>query len=80
MNGQLWQVETGINMIGGEDGWIATQVVKTISSDGRLRRWQFELRKNRRPPCLGCWRIESIASSDRQGNFESQDRGNGWED
>jgi len=72
MNGQSWEMETDVNMVGGEDGWIATQVMKTISSDGRLRRWQWELRKNRRPPCLGCWMVESIGSSDRRGKFEPE--------
>jgi len=80
MNGQSWNLETEINRVGGENGWIATQVMKTVSSDGRLRRWQWEMRKNRRPPCLGCWKIENIASSDRNGDFEARDRGNGWSD
>jgi hypothetical protein len=53
--------------------WIATQVIKTISSDGRMRRWQWELRRNRRPPNLNCWYVESIGSSDRKGNFEAHD-------
>ena len=78
--GQSWELETEINRVGGEDGWIATQVMKTISSDGRLRRWQWELRKNKRPPCLGCWKVESIGSSDRNGDFEATDRGDGWSD
>ena len=52
--------------------WIATQVIKTISSDGRMRRWQWELRRNRRPPNLNCWFVESIGSSDRKGNFEAE--------
>jgi hypothetical protein len=81
MNSQSWDLETEINRVGGEDGWIATQVMKTISSDGRLRRWQWrELRKNKRPPCLGCWKVENIASSDRNGDFEATDRGTGWSD
>jgi len=80
MYGQSWDVESGINRVGGEDGWIATQVMKTISSDGRLRRWQWEIRKNKRPPCLGCWKVESIGSSDRNGDFEARDRGDGWSD
>ena len=30
-------------------------------SDEGMRRWQWELlRKNKRPPCLGCWKIESM--------------------
>eukprot|EP00548_Thalassiothrix_antarctica_P008664 CAMPEP_0194154808 /NCGR_PEP_ID=MMETSP0152-20130528/62000_1 /TAXON_ID=1049557 /ORGANISM="Thalassiothrix antarctica, Strain L6-D1" /LENGTH=205 /DNA_ID=CAMNT_0038861165 /DNA_START=247 /DNA_END=861 /DNA_ORIENTATION=+ len=78
MNGQSWDMETNINRVGGKDGWIATQIMKTISSDGRLRRWQWELRKNKRPPCLGCWKVENIASSDRNGDFEATDRGTGW--
>ena len=80
MNGQSWNMESDINRVGGEDGWIATQVMKTISSDGRTRRWQWELRKNRRPPCLGCWKVENIASSDREGNLQTEGRGTGWED
>ncbi|KAL7467992.1 hypothetical protein ACHAXS_008213 [Conticribra weissflogii] len=80
MNGQSWDLETNLRRVGGTDGWIATQIMKTISSDGRLRRWQWELRKNRRPPCLGCWNVESIRSSDRHGHFESMDRGDGWSD
>ena len=31
------------------------QVMKTVSSDGRLRRWQWEMRKRRRPPMLNTW-------------------------
>jgi len=54
------------------NGWIVTQVMKTVCSDGRIRRWQWELRKNRRPPDLNCWFVESIASSDRKGNFEAE--------
>lgn len=69
--GQQWSMETELNRVGGEDGWIATQVMKTISSDGRLRRWQWELRKHRRPPLLGCWYVESIGSSGRKGDFEA---------
>ena len=80
MFGKSWEIETELNRVGGEDGWIATQVMKSISSDGRLRRWQWELRKNKRPPCLGCWRVETIASSDRNGDFEATDRGTGWSD
>ena len=78
MYGQSWDLETELNRVGGENGWIATQVMKTVSSDGSLRRWQWELRKNKRPPCLGCWKIESIGSSDRNGDFEARDRGGGW--
>ena len=70
--GQSWEIETDINRVGGEEGWIATQVLKTVASDGRVRRWQWELRKNKRPPCLGCWKVETVASSDRKGNFEPE--------
>ena len=80
MNGKSWALETPINRVGGEDGWIATQVMKTICSDGRLRRWQWEVRKNKRPPCLECWKVEQIGSSDRNGDFEARDRGDGWAD
>jgi hypothetical protein len=72
MYGKSWAVETPLNQVGGENGWIATQVIRTISSDGRLRRWQWELRKHRRPPNLGCWYVESIGSSDRKGQFEPE--------
>ena len=70
--GREWEMETELNRIGAGagDSWIATQVMKTISSDGRMRRWQWEIRKNRRPPNLDCWFVESIASSDRKGEFE----------
>jgi len=80
MNGQSWNLESELNRVGGNDGWIATHVMKTISSDGRLRRWQWELRKKRRPPCLGGWFVELIGSSDRNGDFEASDRGDGWSD
>lgn len=73
MYGEDWSMETELNRVGGDDGWIATQVMKTVSSDGRVRRWQWELRKNRRPPNLGCWFVESIGSSNRKGNFEADD-------
>lgn len=69
MNGLSWEMETDINVLG-TDGWIATQVMKTKTYDGRVRRWQWELHRNRRPPCLGCWMVDSIGSSDRKGNFE----------
>jgi hypothetical protein len=74
MYGKEWSIETPLNFIGGdpERSWIATQVVKTICSDGRVRRWQWELRENCRPPCLGCWMVETMASSDRKGNFEPE--------
>jgi hypothetical protein len=72
MSGKEWRVEQPLNTVGGEDGWIATQVVKTVCSDGRIRRWQWELRKHRRPPNMGAWYVESIGSSDRKGNFEPE--------
>lgn len=71
-HGQTWEMETELNRVGGESGWIATQVMKTISSDGRLRRWQWELRKQRRPPNVNCWYVESVGSSDRKGEFEAE--------
>lgn len=72
MKGQGWAMETELNRVGGEDGWIATQVMRTVCSDGRVRRWQFELRKNRRPPNMNAWYVESIGSSDRNGHFEGR--------
>ena len=71
--GQSYSMETELNRVGGgdsESSWIATQVMKTISSDGRMRRWQWEIRKNRRPPNLDCWYVESVGASDRKGEFE----------
>ena len=72
MNGQSWELEGDMNYVGGlsDDCWIATQLMQTVSSDGRMRRWQWELRKQRRPPNLGAWIVESIGSSDRKGNFQ----------
>ena len=72
MKGKDWVMDTPLNRVGGEDGWIATQVMSTTCSDGRIRRWQFELRKNRRPPNLNAWLVESIGSSDRNGHFEEK--------
>lgn len=72
MFGRTWELEGNINMVGGDESscWIATQVMKTVSCDGRMRRWQWELRKHRRPPLMGAWYVESIGSSDRLGNFD----------
>eukprot|EP00966_Prymnesium_polylepis_P328179 7383983-Prymnesium_polylepis.2 len=72
MRGQGWELEGSINFVNGDSDacWIATQLMKMVSSDGRMRRWQWELRKHRRPPLLGAWYVESIGSSDRLGNFE----------
>jgi hypothetical protein len=72
MAGQSWKMLTDLSRVGGDSGWIATQVMETVSSDGRLRRWQWELRKNRRPPNRNCWYVESIGSSDRKGKFEAE--------
>lgn len=71
INGREWEMEGELRMVGGgADPWIATQVMRTTSSDGRMRRWQWELRKHRRPPNLGAWYVESVGSSDRLGNFD----------
>ena len=71
MNGQGWEMENEMHLVGHpETAWIATQIMRSVSSDGRTRRWQWELRKHRRPPNLGAWFVESIGSSDRKGNFE----------
>lgn len=70
--GKSWEMETEINRVGGEEGWIATQVMKTVSSDGRLRRWQWVFMKKTRPPNMGAWYVDSIGSSDRKGNFEAE--------
>ena len=70
LHGQSWELEGGLNRVCGDDGWIATQLMRTVSSDGRRRRWQFELRKQRRPPDLGAWFVESIGSSNKDGVFD----------
>ena len=71
MHGRSWSMEGSLNLIGDpERAWIATQIMQTISSDGRMRRWQWELRKHRRPPMMGAWFVESIGSSDAKGNFD----------
>ena len=74
MHGRKWEMEGTLNMVGGpsDSCWIATQVMQTVSSDGRFRRWQWELRRHRRPPNLGAWYVESIGCSDRRGNFDIQ--------
>lgn len=72
LQGGDWHMEGELNLVGGdpEAAWIATQIMQSTSSDGRMRRWQWELRKHRRPPNLGAWYVESIGSSDRKGNFD----------
>lgn len=72
LNGRQWTLEGPLNRVGGADGWIATQVMRTVSADGRARRWQWELRRQRRPPGMGTWYVESIGSSDREGNFDPE--------
>lgn len=70
-HGQQWTLEGGPRLCGPPaTSWIATQMMRTISSDGRMRRWQWEMRKRRQPPNRDCWFVESIGSSDREGNFE----------
>jgi hypothetical protein len=51
MHGKAYVMEGEMNFVGGlsSDPWIATQIMRSISSDGRMRRWQWELRKHRRP-------------------------------
>lgn len=58
MKGREWSMEIPINRV----GW-----------DGRVRRWQWELRKHRRPPNIAAWYLESIGSYDCKGNFEADD-------
>lgn len=47
LNGRSWELEGEMRLTGGDDPWIATQVMRTVSSDGRMRRWQWELRRHR---------------------------------
>ena len=58
-----------LKRVGGENGWIASHIMTAVSEDGRTRRYQWMLMKNRRPPQLGCWLIEAIGASDQNGNF-----------
>jgi hypothetical protein len=58
LQGRAWTMETPLNRVGGEHGWITTQVMRTVSSDGRVRRWQWELRQNRRPPLTMPWLLD----------------------
>ena len=46
LHGQSYEMEGSMNMVGGASAqcWIATQIMRTVSSDGRERRWQWELR------------------------------------
>ncbi len=46
MFGKNWTLDRPMVMVGGDTSecWIATQLLKTVSSDGRMRRWQSELR------------------------------------
>ena len=46
LEGKSWEIETSLNRIGGDQGYLATQILKTTAHDGRIRRWQFLLRKN----------------------------------
>lgn len=71
LHGKEWTLEGGPRLCGPPStSWIATQMMRTVSSDGRMRRWQWEMRKRRQPPNRDCWFVESIGSSDRKGNFE----------
>jgi len=69
--GRSWELEGPVVRVGGDGGWVATQVVRTYCRDGRSRRWQWELRENRRPPQMGCWYVEQIAASDMDGDFDA---------
>ena len=46
LKGRHWEMERPIVMVGGNttECWIATHLMRTTSSDGRVRRWQWELR------------------------------------
>jgi len=72
MRGKEWSFEGALNPVGGDLDTcrIATQLMRSVSSDGRVRRWQWELRKQRGPPETASWFVESVGSSDRHGNFE----------
>jgi hypothetical protein len=69
LEGISWQVETPLTRVGGPEGYLASQIIKTTAADGRTRRWQFMLKRNRRPPNLHCWVVENIGSSAVDGNF-----------
>jgi hypothetical protein len=46
MKGKGWEMERPLVMVGGNTSecWIATHLMRTTASDGRVRRWQWELR------------------------------------
>ena len=47
-----YEMEGPVHRVGGgdsESSWIATQVMRTLSSDGRVRRWQWEMRSDGAP-------------------------------
>ena len=46
LKGRGWELERPLVMVGGNttDCWIATHLMRTTASDGRVRRWQWELR------------------------------------
>lgn len=58
-----------LNRVGGENGWIATQIMTGTCPDGRSRNFQIRLIKQRRPPNLNCWVIEGLTGSDHDGTF-----------
>ena len=74
--------ETGTIRVGGEGGWIATRVMASVSTDGRKRRWQWEMRRRRGyvAPGDNPWYVESIGSSDRKGEFHPEGGGDGGGD
>ena len=43
LHGESWELEGNMTLVGNdpESCWIATQIMKTTSSDGRMRRWQW---------------------------------------
>ena len=57
-----WELETPLTYCGGncaDEAWVATCVVKTVSSDGRMRRWQWEPEAPA-AAALGAWYVESV--------------------
>mmetsp|Transcript_8855 Transcript_8855/g.13035 ORF Transcript_8855/g.13035 Transcript_8855/m.13035 type:complete len:227 (-) Transcript_8855:418-1098(-) len=58
-----------VNHVGGENGWVATQMMTATLNDGRARKFRWVMKKRRGPPNQNFWYVDSIDSSDENGMF-----------
>lgn len=58
-----------VNRVGGENGWVATQMMTATLNDGSVRKFRWVMKRNRRPPNQDFWYVDSIDSSDEKGLF-----------